>query len=111
MRCPCGSDSYAECCRPLHDGLREADTAVELMRSRYSAYALGLSNYVWRTWHPRTRPADINLAGDAAWTGLDIEWADDDTVAFVAHYDGGDLRETSRFARRAGRWFYLDVVP
>ena len=26
------------------------------MRSRYSAYAVGDTDYVWRTWHPRTRP-------------------------------------------------------
>ena len=35
------------------------------MRSRYSAYACGDSDYLFRTWHPRTRPPDaaINVVG------------------------------------------------
>ena len=39
--CPCGGDRYGSCCAPLHRGERQAATAEQLMRSRYSAYALG----------------------------------------------------------------------
>ena len=52
--CPCGSDAVRRC-GVLHRGERQA-TPEELMRSRYSAYALGDLGYVDRTWHPRTRP-------------------------------------------------------
>jgi len=46
------------------------------MRSRYSAFAVGDLDYVWRTWHPRTRPEALTPS-DEAWTGLEIL----DTVA------------------------------
>ena len=55
--CPCGSDEpFGRCCLPLHLGERQAETAEQLMRARYSAYAVDNLDYVWRTWHPRTRP-------------------------------------------------------
>ena len=45
--CPCGSgEEFALCCGPLHAGQRMAATAEELMRSRYSAYAVGDMDYV-----------------------------------------------------------------
>ena len=84
------------------------------MRARYSAYALGLDDYVFTTWHPRTRPRDVR-AGGTVWAGLQIlatrdGGVDDETgeVEFVALYDGGRMHEVSRFARRAGRWTYVD---
>jgi uncharacterized protein YchJ len=61
-RCPCGTGlPYAECCRPLHDGTGTAASAEQLMRSRYSAFAVGDPAYLLATWHPTTRPT-----GDAA---------------------------------------------
>ena len=52
MCCPCGSgNSYAGCCRPFHQG-EWPDTALKLMRSRYSAYALHLPAYIMLTTHP-----------------------------------------------------------
>lgn len=117
--CPCGGASYAACCEPLHDGARDADTAEQLMRSRYSAYAVGNPNYVFRTWHPRTRPASVDDS-TLVWSGLCIVdvlggGPDDDSgvVEFVAAYDDGgrrgELRERSRFERRRGRWVYVDA--
>ena len=55
----------------MHIGEREAQTAEQLMRTRYSAYALGDCDYIWRTWHPRTRPASVTDAG-LVWTRLEI---------------------------------------
>lgn len=118
--CPCGSgEPFGRCCLVLHRGERRAATAEELMRSRYSAYAVGDLDYVWQTWHPRTRPAALSADGGLTWTGLQIlDTVDggpgDQTgeVEFRAHYrDGartGTLHERSRFAVRAQRWFYLD---
>ena len=89
------------------------------MRSRYSAYAVGHADHVFRTWHPRTRPDHPSLDEEVAWTGLRVVRAEaggseDETgiVEFVARSSGrlgrGELHEVSRFARRAGRWVYVD---
>lgn len=49
--CPCGSgERYAACCRPYHQGAEPPD-AVMLMRSRFTAFALGEVAYLWRTLH------------------------------------------------------------
>ena len=90
------------------------------MRSRYSAYALGLADYVMATWHVSTRPAKLHRF-DAAeiWLGLEIRnalepEADEGFVEFVARSKpkGGGaairLHEVSRFVRESGRWFYVD---
>lgn len=116
--CPCGGGIYAACCGPFHAGEAEAPTAEALMRSRYSAFALGLADYLWRTWHPRTRPEHVTL-DDTAWTGLEIldvvdgtERDQDGVVEFVAHHWSGRrqgaMRERSRFERRGRRWMYVD---
>ena len=110
--CPCGSGTpYAACCGPFHDGA-PAPTPEALMRSRYSAYSLGLEDYVFRTWHPRTRPAELSLDQSTVWTGLSILAASADVVEFRASFrtpnGSGTLHETSRFEQRAGRWVYVD---
>jgi len=118
--CPCGSSAaYDACCGPLHRGEREAATALELMRSRYSAHTLGDADHLFRSWHPRTRPADLTLDAAVTWTALEVvavsrgaSGDDVGTVEFRAHYrtrsGQGELHETSRFERRAGRWVYVD---
>jgi SEC-C motif-containing protein len=89
------------------------------MRSRYSAFVLGLRDYLLATWHPSTRPAELELATEppTKWLGLEIKHAADTgtdaaTVEFVARYKIGGrahrLHETSRFVREDGRWYYLD---
>src|SRR6187402_648908 len=119
MICPCGSGRpYADCCEPLHEGA-DAPTAEALMRSRYSAFALGRAEYLLRSWHPSTRPATVELDAGTVWRRLQIVdtvagGPDDETgiVEFRASYrdagGAGLLHERSRFARDAGRWAYLD---
>jgi len=103
----------------LHRGERYAATAEELMRSRYAAYALGESDYLFRTWHPRTRPADVGSGRGIVWVALEVTdtedgEVDDDRgeVEFIAHFESdgrpGQMHERSRFERRAGRWCYVD---
>lgn len=118
--CPCGNGvDYHACCGPLHHGEREAATAEELMRARYAAYARGDSGYLFRTWHPRTRPRNLAIDAEIAWRALEVTGtvaggADDDRgeVEFTARFDSdgrrGEMRERSRFQRRAGRWVYVD---
>jgi SEC-C motif-containing protein len=108
--CPCGSASYDGCCGRLHRGEKQAESPEELMRSRYAAYAVGDTDYIWRTWHPRTRPERLVPGSDLTWTGLEVLQADDETVEFRAHHDQGVLHEVSRFERRGGRWFYVDAL-
>jgi SEC-C motif-containing protein len=121
--CPCGQTdarkrplTYAQCCQPWHLG-GAASTPEALMRSRYSAFVLGLVDYLGATWHPSTRPADLALEPGLQWLGLQVESARllDDThgeVGFVARSRlagrGHRLQETSRFVREDGRWFYVD---
>lgn len=114
--CPCGEASYAACCEPLHNGTRAAATALELMRSRYSAFAVGNANYLFRSWDPATRPDTIDLSS-TQWTGLEIievvagEPGDDTgIVEFVASYRGGRLHERSLFRWRRTRWVYVDAA-
>jgi SEC-C motif-containing protein len=121
-RCPCGSGlPYAECCRRLHDGTATAATAEQLMRSRYTAFALGDAAHLLATWHPRTRPAELEIDPGVRWTGLDVLAAtggspleSEGTVEFRAHHvvagRVGAQHERSRFLREHGRWFYLDGV-
>lgn len=108
--CPCGVGSYDAHCGRLHRGEAQAATPEELMRSRYSAYAVGETDYVWRTWHPRTRPDRVSEHG-ITWTGLEVLDAHDDVVEFAARHTGPNgpevLHERSRFEQRAGRWFYV----
>ena len=110
--CPCGSGSpYDACCGPLHRGASAATSPEQLMRSRFSAYAVGDTDYVFRTWHPRTRPDDLTPDPGLTWTRLEVLDATGDEVEFVAHYDSpagpGALRERSVFEQRAGRWVYV----
>ncbi len=114
--CPCGSGRvYDDCCGSLLLTTRLAATAEELMRSRYTAYVYGNAEHLWRTWHPRTRPAEVTLDRSVRWTGLRIVetrdgGAEDRTgmVQFEASYEGGVQRDRSVFERRGGRWLYLD---
>lgn len=116
--CPCGSGQpYGRCCAPLHEGVPAA-SAEALMRSRYSAYVLKLEDYLLATWHPDTRPSELDLAADGSkWLGLEVKkhLQQDEThatVEFVARYriagKGHRLHEISRFVREGGRWYYRD---
>ncbi|QGQ18473.1 hypothetical protein GC089_03395 [Cellulomonas sp. JZ18] len=119
-RCPCGSgDTFGACCGRYLAGAAAAPTAEALMRSRYTAFATGDAAYLHATWHPRTRPARLDLDDDVRWVRLDVlrtqaggPFDDAGVVEFVAHHRGaggrGRLHETSRFVREGGRWSYVD---
>jgi SEC-C motif-containing protein len=98
----------------------EPATAEELMRSRFDAFRRADADWLLRTWHPSTRPADLDLTDNPRWRGLQIVdtvggGPDEDTgiVEFRATYvqPGGGVgiqHERSRFVREDGRWFYVD---
>jgi SEC-C motif-containing protein len=122
--CPCGSTvALAACCGRFLAGT-PAPTALELMRSRYTAYARGAIDYLIETHDPDTRAAmDVAAATawsrDTAWAGLEIVTTtgggpDDDVgvVEFIARGATRGVafahRERSRFRRVDGRWVYVD---
>ncbi|WP_188746117.1 YchJ family protein [Marinobacterium zhoushanense] len=123
--CPCGSGRlFSACCEPALTGVAPAATAEALMRSRYSAFALGAVDYLIETLAPEKRqPGEAELLTEqtqvTTWTGLTIL----DTqaggpqdpigvVEFEARFDSGPdrgvLHERSRFRRENGRWLYVD---
>lgn len=121
--CPCGASlPYASCCGRYLDAGQLPDTAQALMRSRYVAYVKGREDYLFATWHARTRPARLDLDEERIrWIGLRIlrieAGGPGDTegiVEFVARYKIGGrayrLQETSRFVKEEGRWLYLDAA-
>ncbi|QSP95784.1 YchJ family protein [Marinobacter salinisoli] len=113
--CPCGSGRpYQACCQPAHAGA-PAKTPEALMRSRYSAFVLGLPDYLLATWHASTRPASLSLEDSPRWASLQVidhgQQGNSGQVHFRAIYrtatGWGFLEERSDFVREAGRWFYV----
>jgi SEC-C motif domain protein len=119
-RCPCGTGEIIDnCCGPVLAGTAAAPTAERLMRSRFTAFAIGNADYLRVSWHPRTRPEQIDLDPEQRWLFLEILATaagglldTDGVVEFRAHYrypaGRGELHERSRFVRLDGRWVYLD---
>ena len=127
--CPCGSgDSLLQCCGPLHRGRLKAETAEQLMRSRYSAYALSEVDYLIATHPDAASPAaerrrELRAScRQTRWHGLKVLASEagrsDDlegTVRFEAVFSVGGarqvLREHSLFRRRdseaKGPWLYI----
>lgn len=119
--CPCGSaKAYADCCATLHDGARKADTAEQLMRSRYSAFVKLNASYLLRTWSARTKPQSLKLE-HTQWIGLKVKSTSagliDDSegwVRFIARFKvegkAHRLEEHSYFCRENGDWVYVNAV-
>lgn len=125
--CPCTSkQSYDRCCGPYHAGSRLPETAEQLMRSRFSAYALGKADYLIAT-RPEAKRPEENREELAAYcksvqavslkiVGKEKGGKNDDTglVTFHASLQSNGRRtlhiETSTFARENGRWVYVDGV-
>lgn len=111
--CPCYSGApFSDCCEKFITRLSFPTTAEQLMRSRYSAYHFKNADYLLKTWHASTRPADLDLTHDSTqWKKLKIISTTDKQVEFVAFFAGTDktlqaLYEKSLFIKEA-RWFYL----
>ena len=132
--CPCGGGAYGSCCGPLIAGEQLAVTAEQLMRSRYSDFALGVSDpeaidYLLRT-HPETgqtaaarRKALKDSCRNIQWLSLKVldcqnggPLDQQGTVTFEARWRDHDrregvLRECSRFGRgESGKWLYLEAL-
>lgn len=89
------------------------------MRSRYTAFALGDAAYLLASWHPSTRPGQLDLDPETEWRRLLVvdrvaggPFDREGIVEFEAFWrqgeERGSLRERSSFVREDGRWQYVD---
>ncbi len=128
MNCPCGSEqTYAECCEPVIKGERQAATAAELMRARYTAYTQVEMDFLHASLHPDHQgdndpESSRDWAENSEWQGLEIietraGEADDDhgKVEFMATYthEGQQqvYHEVAEFDRVDGQWYFKEGVP
>lgn len=124
LPCPCCSGKrYQECCEPYHKGAIPK-SALDLMRSRYSAYALNLPEYIVKTTHPASPQYSENRFAwkrsiakfSQASTFLRLEILDKvesethAVVLFTAFISQGDsdatFTEKSSFEKIDGKWMY-----
>lgn len=123
QKCLCGSKiPFNQCCNLLISRQKQVETAEQLMRSRYCAYAIADIDYIEAT---MTGPAlsnfnpkeSRNWAQQVKWLGLnvtDTEQIDEThaTVSFEAIYIKDQhlcqLKETSEFHCKDGKWYYVD---
>lgn len=122
-QCPCGSGlSYPSCCQPIISGKRVAETAQQLMRSRYTAFTLADTSYLMISHSAKTRPIKERKsiekwAKSVSWMGLTILQTQageaGDNVGYVEfkalYLENGRLQqihEKSLFERENGKWVY-----
>ena len=125
--CPCGSNfPYTDCCGPIIRGAIPADTAEDLMRSRYTAFAKQEWKYLDKTRHSDDTESDGSQSShygqdSITWTKLEVfdskkggQNDDEGEVSFIAHYIEDDeektLQETSKFIKEDGRWYYSEKL-
>jgi SEC-C motif domain protein len=126
--CPCHSQKpYDKCCKPFHDGALPKN-ALELMRSRYSAYALNLADYIIKTTHPSNphytpdhrawKESIDTFSKSTDFRGLTIhEFTEDQnraTVIFTATLFQGEadvsFTERSTFEKVGPTWYYTGAI-
>ncbi|MBC7713525.1 MAG: YchJ family protein [Rhizobacter sp.] len=125
--CPCGTGkNYSDCCEPIIKGTKKAPTAESLMRSRYTAFAVGALDHVEKSHHSSTR-SELDMdsvkswANNSEWLGLEIRETDKGTekdttgkVEFKCKFifNGAEQthHELSTFEKENGEWFFVDGV-
>lgn len=119
MNCYCGSENnYEDCCKTVHLDLKNAESAEQLMRARYSAFCLSLVDFLYNSFHPNSRrfqkKTEIEQwSKENKWEGLEIIKATENTVEFMAFYmdpfgEKQQHHEKSRFQKLQGTWYYVD---
>ena len=121
--CPCGGAEYASCCQPLHLAQTVAESAEQLMRSRYSAFAKHEIDYIVKTTALLQQqhldvPAIADWSKANQWLKLEVVQAQEKLdknhaqVEFKAHYHDGKQahvhHEVSHFVKQDGIWYFLD---
>lgn len=130
--CPCHSGKkYDQCCEPFHKGEKNPETALQLMRSRYSAYTISMADYIIQTTHPdnpsykkdhqQWKRDILRFCNFTEFRDLEIsefsesangESCDEAYVTFTAYLDQNQqdttFTERSRFLKVNGKWLYRD---
>ena len=125
MECQCHSGlPYLECCAEYHTGKQLPESAMVLMRSRFSAYARKVPDYIMKTTHPENpsysrdkdewRQSIIDFCQHTEFRGLKIiEFVEGENEAFVTFHAhlidrGKDISfiENSRFLKVGDQWLY-----
>jgi len=122
--CPCGSkNEYSDCCGAIINGKRNASTAEELMRSRYSAFVKADIDYLMRSHHSKTRPLkerkDIETwTKSVQWMGLvilntaagqinDLKGHVEFRALYLESGRMEQIHENSLFEKENGKWVYV----
>ncbi|RXK06676.1 YchJ family protein [Halarcobacter bivalviorum] len=122
--CPCGSQKkYKKCCRMFHFG-ETPSTALELMKSRYSAYVANNPEYIINTTHKENSDYTTNIqewknsinsfSKYSDFKKLEIiDFIDGQEVAYVTFkatiFQGAidsSFIEKSKFIKEENRWLY-----
>ena len=125
--CPCGSlKKYKKCCKPFHDKITFPKTALELMKSRFSAFAVLIADYIIFTTHENNSDyisdlkswnQDImNFSKNTSFERLEIlDFIEGEVESFVTFkatlfQDNTDISfiEKSRFLKVEDKWLYID---
>jgi SEC-C motif-containing protein len=123
--CHCGSGiAYSNCCEPFITGAQQAETAEQLMRSRYAAYVEVRMDFIFETTHPDHRQGYDHAgtkewAEKSEWLGLEIidtiRGGVEDAVGqveFIARFrDKGEQREhheNAQFVKENDHWFFTE---
>lgn len=126
--CRCGSQfPFVQCCEPLLNNTKQAHTAEQLMRSRFTAFCLHKFKYLVDTHHiTKQQPNELSdlqtSSQQTSWMRLTIHKTTQGSsadehgcVEFSAFFNENEqtyeLRETSSFVQQNGRWFYLTGSP
>ena len=125
--CPCKSKKfYKDCCQKYHLNKEFPKNALELMRSRFSAYALKEVDYIIKTSHPKNvcftqsmsdyKKEIENFCNITTFKNLEIldftEEKDHAFVTFVAYLTTDEknitFTEISHFENNNNKWLYKD---
>ncbi len=125
--CPCGSlKKYIKCCKIFHDDIKKPSNALELMKSRFSAFAFCKSDYIIKTTHQKNCDFSLNTSSwiadieqfckNTIFEKLEIlNFIDSDFESFVTfkatlsqNKKDVSFIEKSRFLKESNIWFYVD---
>ena len=125
--CPCGSlKKYKKCCKLFHDDIKKPSNALELMKSRFSAFAFCKSDYIIKTTHQKNCDFSLNTSSwiadielfskNTIFEKLDIlDFTDNEFESFVTfkatlfqNKKDTSFIEKSRFLKESNIWFYVD---
>ncbi|WP_024955154.1 YchJ family protein [Sulfurospirillum arcachonense] len=119
-KCPCGSgEKYKKCCNPYHKG-KIAQSALLLMKSRYSAFVYNEYKYIINTTHSTTRDTNIeavkNFSKQTKFENLQIiHFEENENEAYVtfkatlfSNSQDISFTEKSKFLKENNKWYYVN---